>query len=464
MRRRLYALALCLLPISACSLPYYEPGQGQGRYGPMPGDAADYLEAPVRARLYEDDYGLRVQLNQPAYIAVFEIAPGLGASLVYPEFQSERSYLSSGTSRVWLNRRTRGSMYYGYDVGDYATRQPRHFLLIASRRPLYLSQIQDNPGYLRRQLGYTAFTSMNARNTMNQIADMVLPNVADDEWDSDVVTVWPERYTRLAGYTDDEYIRVRCPDGTLVTTYYSWLPYACNGYGEGGRGYRRRGQGNYDPPPPPPHDSTGTGRDSLRVPGRHRPEPRDSAVGTAPRVPGRIAADPTVGDDPRDAPEGRHVRPGTAEPADEPEFRPRQEPRLEPRHAIDRPADGGQGEESGRTRPRAADPSVGPPAEEPARGAPRQVEPRRQDPPADHPYEAPRREEPRYEQPRREEPRPEPVREQPRPEPVREQPRPEPPPRQEPAREAPRPEPAHEAPRAEPPPSRPSAEPAPPPA
>jgi hypothetical protein len=464
MRRRLYALALCLLPLSACSLPYYDPGTGGGRYGPMPEDAADYLDAPLHARIYEDGSGLRVQLNRPAYVAIFEVAPGLGASLVYPEFQSERSYLNEGTNRVWLSRRTRGSMYYGYDVGNYATRQPRHFLLIASREPLRLRDIQERPSELRRQLGYTTFTSMNARTVMNQIADMVLPAVNDEEWDSDVLTLWPQSYTRLAS-VDDDRMTVRCPDGRVVTTYTSWLQYAC--YQRGRRYGEGRGGGQVQPPPS--RDTTSAGDSSrIRVPGRRRPEPAGGDTLAAVRIPTRIAADPSAGDDPRNADEPRHTRPGGVEPAADPDFRPREQPRLEPRHVVARPAGEGRRSEPRADEPRRAEPAAGAPADaQPGRRArePREVAPRQNGEPyvpREEPRSEPRQEtrsEPRAEP--RSEPRQEP-RAEPRSEPRQEsrpEPRHESPPPPAPAREAPRAEPP---PRSEPVHQRP-AEPAPPP-
>ena len=43
------------------------------------------VDVPLSARLFPPQYGqLAVGLNKPAFVAIFEVVPGRGASLVYP--------------------------------------------------------------------------------------------------------------------------------------------------------------------------------------------------------------------------------------------------------------------------------------------------------------------------------------------------------------------------------------------
>ncbi|HET6762922.1 MAG TPA: hypothetical protein VFH27_04595, partial [Longimicrobiaceae bacterium] len=330
MRPRLALLALLLAPLAACALP--QPGPAYGPSREYDDDSGyGYGDAPMRARLYTDASGLRVNVNQSAHVAIFEIVPGRGAALVYPQYQSERSYLSAGYNRIWFNGPRNTSFYYSAESSRYGERQPHQYLLIASRLPLRIRDIQERPGELRRQLGYAAFTSMSSRSMMNEIADLVLPSMADEDWDSDVVTIWPETYSRLA-YDSDQRIRIRCLDGRVVWTSIYWADNACYDYDR--RGGHNGGTGSR---PPPPHDTTATPADGpgVQVPGRRRPEPpRGDTTGGAGVGVGRIADRPGEGGGarPRSFGDEPRVRPGGDDPDGEPVFRPREQPRLEPRH------------------------------------------------------------------------------------------------------------------------------------
>jgi hypothetical protein len=425
MRRRLAALALLLLPLSACSYM-----AGREEYGPAPDEQSEYDRVPMRARLYSDYTGMRVYTNRPAYVAIFEVVPGSGAVLLYPAYRSERMYVNAGTNRIILNTPRPSSFYLQADFSGSARNTPHHYLLIASRRPLRVQDMQDEPGSLRRQLGFNRFVSLNARQVMNELADLVLPSENDEDWDSDVITVWPEYRTRLADYDGGGYwVNVRCADGFYVTAPLEWMPYAC---------YQRDRNGGNQAPPPAPHDTTGskpTDTTSVTVPTRHRPEPVGPETGVGQRFAGgRPNIDPSPVFRPGIPEDKPRVEPGaSATPADEPQRQPR-EPRLEPRRfqPHDEPGAG-----SSDPSPRVASPRREEPTPQPTRDEPRSVQPRHDEPrQAAPPRQEPRREEPRQAEPRREEPRhEEPRREEPR----REEPRSAPPERAEP-RSAPAPQ------------------------
>jgi hypothetical protein len=442
MRRRLAALALLLLPLSACSYL-----AGREEYGPTPESYSEYDRVPMRARLYSDYTGMRVYTNRPAYVAIFEVVPGSGAVLLYPAYRSERAYFSGGSNRVIVSSPRPSSFYLNADYSASRRNTPHHYLLVASRRPLHITDMQDQPGSLRRQLGFSRFASLNARQVMNEIADLVLPSENDEDWDSDVITVWPEYRTQLADYGGGgNWVNVRCADGFYVTSPLEWLPYACHRHDGYGNGY---GNGGTQAPPPAPHDTSGvkpTDTTGVTVPTRHRPEPLGPETGAGERFAGgRPSIDPGSVMRPGIPQESPRVEPAGAAPADEPQRHPR-EPRLEP-HRF-------QPQDEPRAAPADGSPRVATPQpDEPRRGEPqpaqpRQEEPRQAEPQREEPhYVAPPREEPRHEEPRQVEPRHE--------EPQHEEPRSAPPP--------PPPAPPREEPRSAPPPERfePRSEPAP---
>jgi hypothetical protein len=409
---------------------------GGGYYSPQPDEVYDPYE-PLDARIFNDFGRLSVRLNQPAHVAVFEILPGHGVGLVYPAYENEPRVLRSGFSRLILNPDRRYDWYYADYSGGYRRFDdgPRFYFLIASREPLRIGRFQREPGALRKVLGLSRFASIDENRVMADLMTAVVPEQPDEGWITDLLVVWPDRGGYTPGYDYYDYYRdylvqVYCSDGSIDVVPVELAGYAC------------RHTGGRRPPPAPPSDSTGGGQpgDSVRVPGRRRPEP--------PTRPAVTDSTPTGGVSRPDAPGGR--------------------PRV-PRNPL-APAGGEGGErEGGDTEGRVAPPRTRPeaaprieerpaPIERQTEGA--RVEPRRAEPRSE-PRAEPRREEPRAE-PRRAEPRNEPARPEPsRADPPRAEPRSEP-------RPAPSPPPAPRndpppAPRNDPPPARPAPPPPPPP-
>ncbi len=453
--RRLVLLAMLLLPLAGCA------GMMESLARGYPAD--DSWSRPLRARLHHGTGGLGIDLSSPAYVAVFEIVPGRGAGLFYPAYSDEASRFSSGFSHVLVAGPRHYDWYFRRNPASFAVSGPRHYLLVASRSPLRLDGLLDRPSALRSMMGYSRFSRMNADETMDDILSLVVPNVGDDDWTSDVLTVWPERpYRSSDAYVDQVYVTVVCRDGRRVVVPVDQGRRACGGED----GWRR-------PRPPPPAagdtlDEERPGRDSVDVPTRRRPIPTDAPGGAG------------------EGGEGSARRPVSRPPTEEPAsgrerfgLREREEPRVvAPPAARPAPEEQGGAERPRREEPRAEQPRTERPRREEPRAAPRE-EPRVERPEPSRIEAVPTvRETPRVERPepsrieavptvretpRVERPEPSPVEVAPA---VRETPRverPEPS-RAEPApvvREEPRPEPARVAPRPEPRTERPAPPPAP---
>jgi hypothetical protein len=445
--RRLAALLLPVLALSACVGPAYGPRGGGGRYDQRASERwYDREDLPLAARITpRGNSDFTVDLNRPAYVAVFEILPGQGVGLLYPRYEREDAYFPAGFSPLDLTGTSRDYNWYSSSLsGRYSRSEPRAYFLVASRRPLRISRFQRGGGdALRSVLGLSTYGAVNYQSVMNDLVGAIVPNQAEEDWTTDVYTVWPSRGDRYyyAEYPQ-QYVQVYCGDGTYDVVPVELARFAC-GRGRGGIVHRGGYDGGYsggnggNVPPPRGRDTT-----QVTAPGRRRPEPLTGAGETSgasgtrrPRPLGRPeTAEPTVpreggGDGPRVAPvEGPRREPRAApraEPRPEPRREePRVEPRPEPRRETPRretPGEPGEPQE----RPR-SEPVYQAPRAEPA--APREA------PRAEPVYQAPReapRAEPVYQAPR-EAPRSEPVyqapREAPRSEPVYSAPPPSPPP------------------------------------
>ena len=425
--RRLATLLVPVLALSAC-YPGYRSGPGSDSYRYDSDRWYDAADVPLAARVEQVGSGLGIRLNRPAYVAMFEIIPGQGVGLYYPAYGAERGYFPSGFSSLPLH----GARYYdSYFTGlpaRYSRGEPRFYFLVASRRPLRsITRFQRADGAIRSVLGLTAYNTLNYRRVMDDLVEAVVPLQNDEDWTTDVLAVWPQDYGYYA--YGDRYQRVYCGDGTTELLPAELALWGCR------RQQRpivvrapRTADGGTTPPP--------AAGDSVRAPGRHRPQPADGAdAGTGADDTGRRAV-----------PQRRPGTPEAAEPA---------APRTRPGVDAETPAT--PGEDGGDARTPRVEPRERPRAESP-RPEPRETP--RTEPRTESPKPTPRSESPRSE-PRTESPRPAPRAESPRSEPRTEAPRPapvrnDPPPRAEPARSS---EPASApAPRSEPRPAAPPAQ------
>src|SRR5688500_3212763 len=222
MRKPLVFLAAALL-LAGCSsgtrvvyVPSPSPVQ-------VPPPDVQTIVPPVGITIVRADQSrLLVSTNQPAYVAVFEIIPGQGVTLVYPTSARPRQVEHSGTSSlpvVWQSQRADASK------GRYASnssnrRNPngyghrpraRYVYAIASDRPLRLTDGAFDDESLRNALGARVYRAVDPYETIDALAQHFVPRQMDEDWGEDLLTIELARSgapVRVA--------KVYCPGGSVV--------------------------------------------------------------------------------------------------------------------------------------------------------------------------------------------------------------------------------------------------------
>jgi len=181
-------LILLALALAACA-----------GHAPRPSDAAALAErhrAPLAARLLPPDHRtLNFVLSEPAYVTIFEIVPGRGVSVIYPapfDVGATRS-LSTGSHAVFAVPMNVGRWFYSDLPMSVAAARPTFLYMIASREPLRIDPVLDDPALLRRTVGFATFTHSNEQRVMDALDDSFVPaGLDDDSWTSDWIALWPE--------------------------------------------------------------------------------------------------------------------------------------------------------------------------------------------------------------------------------------------------------------------------------
>jgi hypothetical protein len=161
-----------------------------------------------------NDSRMLVSTNQPAYLAVFEIVPNRGVTLVYPASPRQRQLALAGSN--WLNvswRSARGLM----DDDDREMRGRRrrppvhHVYVVASERPLRLTDNAFDDRALSAMLGARLTQAADPYETMAALSRRFVPPGKDEDWGEDVYTMDIARSAppvRVA--------KIYCPDGSVV--------------------------------------------------------------------------------------------------------------------------------------------------------------------------------------------------------------------------------------------------------
>jgi len=328
MRQRITALALALAGLAACA-PTAPPPDAPVPFRDIPEDA------PLDARLYSG--GIRndhlwISVNQPAYVAVFQLRSGQGVALIHPDREFEHGQLLSGgrwldtyytNRRFWHLTSATNSWF-----GSWANTGMQVYLLVASKRPMReLDRFLRAPESIRSVLG-NRYNSVSDLDVADALVQHIVPPQPDADWTTDVLVVWPnDRYVEpYAG----RLITVRCSDGSVIVVPERFAAYAC-----------RQRESNAPPVAP---DSTNQ-PDGVERPSRRRPEPVErpatpeterETIQEVERRDRPRAADPQGADG--DGPRGRGTT-GTPAGGDEPRREPAQpvERRVERPSQVDRP-------------------------------------------------------------------------------------------------------------------------------
>jgi hypothetical protein len=145
--------------------------------------------APIEARLLPPFHGqLVVDLNQPAYVAIFDVKTARGADLLYPG-PNGAGQAVKGISVLPVITLGPGQeerqILFTPDAGgnDY-------LLLVASREPLNLSRWANVPIALSDS-AHLSREAVVPPDAIDSLEKYILPPMADRDWDEDVFILAP---------------------------------------------------------------------------------------------------------------------------------------------------------------------------------------------------------------------------------------------------------------------------------
>ena len=170
---------------------------------------------PVAVTIVRADEGrLLVSLDRPSYLAVFDIVPGRGVTLLYPASPRQRQVVLSGAR--WLDPRwgTLGN-YDNASTGRYdrnRTASLTHYVYaVASDRPLRLSDAMFDDTYLASSLGVRVARLEDPYDTRDAIVRQFVASTREEDWGEDMYTMEAMRSVQTVRVA-----RVYCPGGSVI--------------------------------------------------------------------------------------------------------------------------------------------------------------------------------------------------------------------------------------------------------
>jgi Domain of unknown function (DUF4384) len=163
-------------------------------------EAARYRQQPLEAYVWSDpSVGVSYMVNRPAYVAIFEVSPDNGVAMLYPTYAGDvqQTYgtrlvipAAANTAR-WAYESSLGNRL-SLDTYFSGWNGPEYLMVIASERPLAVSQFVQRPFALRTAMGYTNFLAHQPFEAMKQVVNMVLPQPVGGDWTTNVYMTWRE--------------------------------------------------------------------------------------------------------------------------------------------------------------------------------------------------------------------------------------------------------------------------------
>lgn len=192
-----------------------------------------YDGSALGARILEPGHGIvRFALTEPAYVAIFEVVPGSGSTLIFPANHADsrrmfRAGVHSGLVSPFIDgRHAYTNLAYtnlAYtNLSFRRSNEPTYLFLIASDSPLAIAPYIGSVSTLRSAMGYSTFTSINSSAAFSAIQSLVIRNPETTEWTTDVYTIWPIQHGGLA------YRRaITCTDGRTIIVSGNYIPVNC---------------------------------------------------------------------------------------------------------------------------------------------------------------------------------------------------------------------------------------------
>ena len=125
--------------------------------------------------------------NREAHVAMFEIIPGRGVTMVYPRSGADVFVSDAHYADLTVQP---GRMFYHTDPFGHASVQPRYYYAIASAAPLHLSRLLTSLGATRHVLG-RGYASYRPYDVIDRLTELLVPMQADEDWATDLFVDWP---------------------------------------------------------------------------------------------------------------------------------------------------------------------------------------------------------------------------------------------------------------------------------
>jgi hypothetical protein len=189
-----------------------------------PGYHADDM---LQARIYAPAGGhLQFAVSRPAYVAIFEVVPGVGMSMLYPasSYDAGRRFTSGSHSFLAPSFVFGRDLYShaGYGYGRGFSMSPTHLVLVASERPLRVRGMLGMPTVLRNEVGFSTYYSLASAHSIEQLAASVVADPESTDWTYDTYVIWP---SAPAGIPPA--FQVFCADGSVRIVTWGRVPPDC---------------------------------------------------------------------------------------------------------------------------------------------------------------------------------------------------------------------------------------------
>ena len=150
-----------------------------------------------------------VQTNRAAYVAIFEIIPQEGVTLLHPSTPKQSRTVMSGLSWVPV---VAGPAPTAQRVSNSGRprRAVRYIYALASDTPLRIPDRAIEPAYLEQLLGPAAFRAASPQAAVRALSRNFAPRVSDEQWAEDLFAIEPRNSA-----TPPRVARVYCWNGRM---------------------------------------------------------------------------------------------------------------------------------------------------------------------------------------------------------------------------------------------------------
>ena len=210
-----FALAGCVSGTRTIVVREYPAATPVLTPAPRPAPAPAPLPVPRRLAQLEVALGnptagkVPVQTNRSAYVAIFEIIPQQGVTLLHPATPKQSRTVMSGLSWVSV---LPGATPMARRVSNSGRppRAVRYIYALASDTPLRIPDRAIEPGYLEQLLGPAAFRAASPQAAVRARSRQFAPKVSDEQWAEDLYAVEPRNSA-----TPPRTARIYCWDGRM---------------------------------------------------------------------------------------------------------------------------------------------------------------------------------------------------------------------------------------------------------